>query len=564
MRDAPDPEGALVPPRSWGAAATRDDRHEGFVSRVLRSNNLHLILPGVMAGLTNSDVAAVVTYTQSGAKFGLASVKFQILVAPCMYAFQELGARLGAATGQGLLAIVRDDLGDRAAAGVLGVLVLSTSSTLFCEACGVAAAAELWSIPQWSAMAVYTAVLCSSVVYRASRVGEGLSVALASLLSFFVILAGIAIGDRPPSYLGDGDVLALDVSSSGYDLIVVSASIGSALTPFLCYYQQAAAMEARATVADVPALRVNAVVGVCLSVLCSVAITVSAAYEFWGHHHRGGIRSIQDCGEAFREQLGPAGRWIFSLGLVGAATTSSTCALGALIMGWADLRQAQLLYPKVAVAAARQRGEPPPPPVLGDASASTLSWAGPAQDEQRLVRGRAVASVVVPAAAAAAAPHASGASSSLPPSRPYAAHASRDVEHDDKLPLLGGSGSSSIPRGVRASSSSSGDADHVICVDASYPAAALGFGVLLVVALLVLWTTEAEQVHLEVLAQDLDCVLIPAALALALYVARRHLPRSMYSDTEYAVHVVGSIVVSFVGLAPLVAAAAIRIAQATR
>lgn len=63
--------------------------------------DLARFLPGILAGLSNTDVGAVATFSESGASFGLAAVKFQVVMAPAAYVFQELGARLGAHCGRG-------------------------------------------------------------------------------------------------------------------------------------------------------------------------------------------------------------------------------------------------------------------------------------------------------------------------------------------------------------------------------------------------------------------------------------------------------------------------------
>ncbi|MEM6319051.1 MAG: hypothetical protein AAF960_15365, partial [Bacteroidota bacterium] len=105
-------------------------------------------------------------------------------------------------------------------------------------------------------------------------------------------------------------------------MLVLSATVGSALTPFLLYYQSAFPSN-------------SILLGVVIAVICSIAVTVSATFEFWHIDHRS-IDTIQDCGMAFSNALGTSGTVIFSLGLTGAAMTSSSCTLATIAYAFKD------------------------------------------------------------------------------------------------------------------------------------------------------------------------------------------------------------------------------------
>lgn len=408
---------------------------------------LSVVVPGILSGLTNTDVAAVVTFTQSGASFGLASLKFQVLCIPFMYCFQELGARLGTVTRRGLLTAAREELGVRASTVAFICLLIVCFATLFCEAAGVAAVARLWSFPQYGALVMYAGLLLYTTLRR-SVVTESLSLVLAALLAFFVALAGLAVADRR---LGQANSGSVNLGNSNFDLLVLSATVGSALTPFLLYYQSAASKDAN----QLPILRLNILLGVVIAVVCSIAVTVSATFEFWHYDHRT-INTIQDCGLAFSNALGLAGTVIFSLGLAGAAMTSSSCTLATIVFAFTDSFGDDEIPPELTAEAQPLVRKPEPP----------LNEHGPI----------------------------------------------------------------------------------VLCVV-----------MLSAVITTVLCTTEDQQIKLEVFAQDLDCIALPPALYLALFLARRLLPRERYSHREFVFHVAGSTIVSLFALLPVLAALLIKI-----
>lgn len=208
-------------------------------------------LPGIIAGLTNTDVGAVATYSESGATYGLAAVKFQVLCVPAMYAFQELGARIGAQEGRGFAGLVEERFGRRAAYGLFVAMVWMASYTVFCQFTGIAAIAAIASIPAAAATACFGLALLW--VLFVSTAAEYVALGLSALLGAFVILAVAAIadggGDADGSASAAGpstrNAWSLDLGDKGFDLLVVSATIGGSITPWLAMYQCAATIRTK-------------------------------------------------------------------------------------------------------------------------------------------------------------------------------------------------------------------------------------------------------------------------------------------------------------------------------
>jgi NRAMP (natural resistance-associated macrophage protein)-like metal ion transporter len=99
--------------------------------------------PGVLAGLSDDDPAGITTYSILGAKYGYRLLWVLVLSTAALIVFHELGARMGIVTRRGLLALVREHYGARAAGVVLTALVVANFGTLCAEFAGVAAGAHL-------------------------------------------------------------------------------------------------------------------------------------------------------------------------------------------------------------------------------------------------------------------------------------------------------------------------------------------------------------------------------------------------------------------------------------
>jgi Mn2+/Fe2+ NRAMP family transporter len=58
--------------------------------------------PGLITGASDDDPSGIATYSQAGAKFGLGLLWLAIFQYPLMIVIQEMCARIGLATGDGI------------------------------------------------------------------------------------------------------------------------------------------------------------------------------------------------------------------------------------------------------------------------------------------------------------------------------------------------------------------------------------------------------------------------------------------------------------------------------
>src|SRR5580658_6344215 len=83
----------------------RAPRPVGHTKLVLRRRVLHFLMvagPGLIVMVADNDAGAISTYTESGARFGTSLLWVLVLLLPVTYFVQEMVARLGIATGEGL------------------------------------------------------------------------------------------------------------------------------------------------------------------------------------------------------------------------------------------------------------------------------------------------------------------------------------------------------------------------------------------------------------------------------------------------------------------------------
>src|ERR1700716_1206897 len=72
---------------------------------------LGLLGPGLIATSAGNDAGGIATYSSAGAKYGYDLIWVMVIITVSLAVVQEMCARLGAATGRGLLDLIREKFG---------------------------------------------------------------------------------------------------------------------------------------------------------------------------------------------------------------------------------------------------------------------------------------------------------------------------------------------------------------------------------------------------------------------------------------------------------------------
>jgi NRAMP (natural resistance-associated macrophage protein)-like metal ion transporter len=91
------------------------------------SRFLKILGPGLITGAADDDPSGIATYSQTGAQFGYGQLWTVLLMYPLMTAVQEACARVGAVTGKGLAAVVRDYYSKKILYFVVALVVIANT-----------------------------------------------------------------------------------------------------------------------------------------------------------------------------------------------------------------------------------------------------------------------------------------------------------------------------------------------------------------------------------------------------------------------------------------------------
>lgn len=276
---------------------------------------LAVVGPGVLAGLSDDDPAGITTYSILGARYGYELLWVLAVSTAALIVFHEVGVRLGIVTGKGLLTLVRERFGPRAAAVAMAALLVANTGTLCAEFAGVAAAMDLLTGTSRYVSVPIAAVAVSVLVLRENfhRV-EHLLLLLSSVFVAYVV-AGIA---AHPDWGATGRGLVVPSIPLNRDAVLVAvATVGTTLAPWGLAFIQSYAVDKRLQVKDLRYERVDVVVGAMLTGMIGLFVVVACAATL----HTQGV-DVNDAGDAARALepfVGSAAATLFGLGFLGAA-----------------------------------------------------------------------------------------------------------------------------------------------------------------------------------------------------------------------------------------------------
>ncbi len=312
--------GSAAPPRAGDIAAGRGGPvlppgRRSMRRRILTT--LAFLGPGVIAANAGNDAGGIATYASAGAQYGYRTLFAMVLVTVALVVVQEMCSRLGAYTGEGLGALIREQFSLRVTAFALLALVVANVGLVVSEFAGIAAAMELLHVSRYLSIPVAAVAVWALVVFGSYKYAERLFLILSLVFFAYPVSAFLS----HPDYAQAGSQLAYPHFLATRDfLLLVVALIGTTITPYMQFYVAAAVADRGIGPADYPAERIDTVAGSIFCNLISIFIIIATAAAIK-------VRAPLDSAKQAAEALGPvAGRFatqLFAVGLLGASALAA-------------------------------------------------------------------------------------------------------------------------------------------------------------------------------------------------------------------------------------------------
>lgn len=273
--------------------------------------------PGLIAANAGNDAGGIATYASAGAQFAYRTLFVMVIVTVALIVVQEMSARLGVYTGEGLVSLIREQFPLRWGAFATGCLVIANLGLVVSEFAGIGAALELLHVSRYLSVPLAAIVLWSLVVFGSYRYVE--RVFLILTLPFLAYPIAAVLGHPSWTKVATNTALPHLLGSRTF-LVVVVALIGTTITPYMQLYQAAAVADRGTGVDNYRAARRDAITGSIFCNVISMTIIIATAAAIGGS---GPLSSTKQAALALEPVAGSAATALFAIGLLGASALAA-------------------------------------------------------------------------------------------------------------------------------------------------------------------------------------------------------------------------------------------------
>jgi len=340
-------------------------------TRLQKRSLLGFLGPGLITGAADDDPSGIATYSQVGAQFGYGMTWLMLFSYPLMAAIQEISARIGRVSGQGIAANVGDHYSPWLLRFIVLLLVIANVINLGADLGAMGAALKLVIGGSAQLYVVLLAMLCAGleifVQYkRYASILKWLTLALFAYVGT-VLIVGVHWGDVALH------TFVPHIQWTKDFLVSIVAVLGTTISPYLFFWQASEEAEDERvdpeakSLIDAPEqagreirrIRLDTWVGMGLSNLISWCIIVTTAATLNANNITD-IQTSDQAAQALRPIAGDFAFFVFACGIVGTGLLAIPVLAGSAAYALAEMmkwpsglselpRRAKAFYGTIAV-----------------------------------------------------------------------------------------------------------------------------------------------------------------------------------------------------------------------
>jgi Mn2+/Fe2+ NRAMP family transporter len=298
------------------APATTKKRHGA--RRTAFFATLAVLGPGIIAASAGNDSGGISTYSAAGARFGYQMLWMIFVMTFSLVIVQEMAARMGAVTGKGFAALIRERFGVRLALFAMVCLLASNAATSVAEFAGIAASLGLFGVSKYIAVPLMAVVVWTLVTRGNFSVVEKILLVLSAVFLSYIVAGFMARPDW-------GVVLRATVipqfTWTPAFVSLVIATIGTTIAPWMQFFVQSNMVDKGATVADLKWQRVDVMGGAVSANVVAWFIIMTTGTVLYPQ----GIQATDaaQAAQALAPLAGSFATVLFAIGLFGASTLAA-------------------------------------------------------------------------------------------------------------------------------------------------------------------------------------------------------------------------------------------------
>ncbi|MGE5822302.1 MAG: NRAMP family divalent metal transporter, partial [Nitrososphaerota archaeon] len=204
--------------------------HLGSISQLLKA-----LGPGVITGAADDDPSGIATYSQAGAKFGLGMLWMTLFLLPTMIAIQEMCARIGLLSGNGLAALIKKKYSTKIVYPISSLLLIANTINIGADLGAMSASVRIIfpDIPLVVTSLLFSVFIVIAEIFIPYHKYVRVLKYLVLSLFAYVITATIVGGNISQIFF----TIIPSISFSSDYAIMFVAVIGTTISPYLLFWQ---------------------------------------------------------------------------------------------------------------------------------------------------------------------------------------------------------------------------------------------------------------------------------------------------------------------------------------
>lgn len=277
--------------------------------------------PGIITAMAGNDAGGISTYSTAGANFGFGTLWVIPIMCVLLIVVETTAGRMGAVTGKGFAALIRERFGIRLAAFAMLALLIGNVATTFSEFAGIASGMEMFGVSKYISVPVAALAVWLLVVDGSYKRVQNVFLALSLVFITYIVAAFLAQPNWAEA--AHDTVVPTVVGDVGFISLVI-AMIGTTIAPWMMFFTQSNVVEKGLTTKDLFSQRVDAVSGTIAACIVAWFIIVTTGAVLFPAGIS--IDSAADAAAALAPFAGPYAEALFAVGLI-AASFLAACVL---------------------------------------------------------------------------------------------------------------------------------------------------------------------------------------------------------------------------------------------
>jgi Mn2+/Fe2+ NRAMP family transporter len=305
--------------------------------------------PGLASGASDDDPSGIAAYAQAGAMLGYAACWIMLLCYPMMVTTQEISARIGRATGRGVVGMIARHYPRWLLDAIVALVVFANVVNLGAD---LGAMAQVLHMLVGGPPHLYVAVLglTSVALLTLLRYARYVAFVKWATLSLFAYFATAFVVPIPWGHVAYHTIVP-ELPGDAPSVAIFVAVMGTTISPYLFIWQASLEAErarglpklrqfgpnAALAGAEVNRIRIDTFIGMAVAVLIGYAVIVTTAATLHGAG-AAGLLTAADVVEALRPATGPFAPFLFALGILGTGLLAVPMLAGSAAYALAEAR----------------------------------------------------------------------------------------------------------------------------------------------------------------------------------------------------------------------------------